>query len=72
MSALKDAHEEEMQQLLSETSAKIQQYRLKIGNELDLRRLEVLKLSCSYFAENCRPHVILTLMLNGSCNFCWS
>nr|CAB3244394.1 protein FAM184A-like [Phallusia mammillata] len=38
MEALKDAHEEEMQQLLSETAAKIQQYRLKIGNELDLRR----------------------------------
>ncbi|CAK8681087.1 unnamed protein product [Clavelina lepadiformis] len=38
MSALKDAHEEEMQQMLTETAAKIQQYRLKIGDELDLRR----------------------------------
>ena len=39
MNALKDAHEEEMQQLMAETSAKIHQYRLKIGNELDLRKL---------------------------------
>lgn len=38
MEALKDAHEEEMQQMLAETAAKIQQYRLKIGSELDLRR----------------------------------
>lgn len=38
MFALKDAHEEESQQLLGETAAKIQQYRHKIGNELDLRK----------------------------------
>nr|XP_039263770.1 protein FAM184A-like [Styela clava] len=36
--AMKEAHEEETQQLLSETAAKIQHYRLKIGNELDLRK----------------------------------
>lgn len=43
MNALKDAHEEEMQQLMAETSAKIHQYRLKIGNELDLRKLVFIK-----------------------------
>ncbi|XP_078484014.1 protein FAM184A-like isoform X2 [Ciona intestinalis] len=38
MNALKDAHEEETQQILAETAAKIQQFRIKIGNDLDLRK----------------------------------
>ena len=47
MAALKDAHEEEMQQLMAETSAKIHQYRLKIGNELDLRKYIIF--TCTEF-----------------------
>ena len=52
MSALKEAHEEEMQQLLSETSAKVQQYRLKIGNELDLRRSVSCKFNCPFTSSD--------------------
>ena len=38
LQAMKEAHEEESQQLLAETAAKIQHYRQKIGNEFDLRK----------------------------------
>ena len=44
MAALKYAHEDEMKQVLMETANKVQQYRIKIGNELDLRRYENIML----------------------------
>ncbi|XP_058028956.1 protein FAM184A isoform X3 [Ahaetulla prasina] len=44
MQALKDAHEEEIQQILAETREKILQYKSKVSEEMDLKRkIQVLE-----------------------------